>query len=108
MDECSPHVLATVVDFTYGIGIPYDCSFEDARSLLAMADLYLMEDLKDAVATLIAIEYTRRQTILEVSELAERFNNKKLKKVCSDFIFKNLKLKRILLQNAILSKLIFP
>ena len=90
VEECSPHVLATVVDFIYGIRIPYDCSFEDARSLLAMADLYLMEDLKDAVATLIAIEYTRRQTILEVSEVAERFSNKKLKKICSHFIYKNL------------------
>ena len=90
VDECSPHVLATVVDFIYGIGIPYDCSFEDARSLLAMADLYLMEDLKDAVGTLIATKLTSKHNILEVCELAERFNNKKLKKMCCDFIFQNL------------------
>ena len=58
MDECSPHVLATVVDFIYGIGIPEDCSKEDARSLLAMADLYLMDDLKDAVGSFIANKLT--------------------------------------------------
>ena len=39
VDECSPNVLATVVDFIYGIGIPGDFNLEDAKSLLAMADL---------------------------------------------------------------------
>ena len=39
VEECSPHVLATVVDFMYGIGIPEVFTNEDARTLLAMADL---------------------------------------------------------------------
>ena len=79
MDECSPHVLATVVDFIYGIGIPEDCSKEDARSLLAMADLYLMDDLKDAVGFLIATKQITLNNIIEIAELAEKYNNKKLK-----------------------------
>ena len=54
VEECSPLVLATVVDFIYGIEMPEDLSSEDAKSVLAMADLYLMEDLKDAVVSLIA------------------------------------------------------
>ena len=91
MVECSPQVLATVVDFVYGIGIPEDCSNEDAKSLLAMADLYLMEDLKDAVGSLIATKHRpNRQTILELSELAEKFSNKKLKEICCQFVFQHL------------------
>ena len=93
MDECSPHVLATVVDFIYGIGIPEDCSKEDARSLLAMADLYLMDDLKDAVGSLIANKLTTDTTpnnIIEIADLAEKYNNKKLKEMCCNFIFQNL------------------
>ena len=90
VDECSPHVLATVVDFIYGIGIPEDCSKEDARSLLAMADLYLMDDLKDAVGSLIATKQTKLNNILEISELAQQYSNKKLKEMCCDFIFQNL------------------
>ena len=92
MEECSPHVLATVVDFIYGLGIPGDCSKEDARSLLAMADLYLMDDLKEAVASLIATKQTNRQNIVEISNLAEKYNNEKLKESCYQFILQDLKI----------------
>ena len=92
VDECSPHVLATVVDFIYGIGIPEDCSKEDARSLLAMADLYLMDDLKDAVASLIATKQTDKHNLLEIAELAEKYSNKKLKESCYQFVFQNLEI----------------
>ena len=91
VDECSPHVLATVVDFIYGIGIPEDCSKEDARSLLAMADLYLMDDLKDAAGSLIGTKQTNKHNILEIYELAEKYSNKKLKEMCYQFVFQNLK-----------------
>ena len=37
----------TAVDFMYGIDIPEDFK-GDLKSLLHLADLYLMEDLKDA------------------------------------------------------------
>ena len=83
-------MLATVVDFIYGMGIPEDCSKEDARSLLAMADLYLMDDLKDAVASLITTKHTKLNNILEISELAQKYSNKKLKEMCCDFIIQNL------------------
>jgi len=91
VDECSPHVLATAVDFIYGIGIPGDFGSEDAKSLLAMADLYLMEDLKNAVGCLIATKHTNKYTILEVSQMAEKYSAQKLKEWCCEFIFKNLK-----------------
>ena len=50
VQECPPHVLATIFDFMYGIDIPEDISYDDAERVLGMADLYLMDDLKDAVA----------------------------------------------------------
>ena len=92
MDECSPRVLATAVDFIYGIEIPEDFSSEDAKSLLAMADLYLMEDLKDAVGSLIATkQMINKDYILEVSKMAEKYSAQKLKELCYEFIFQNLK-----------------
>ena len=85
-------MLATVVDFIYGIRIPEDCNKEDARSLLAMADLYLMDDLKDAVASLIATKQTDKHNLLEIAELAEKYSNKKLKDSCYQFVFQNLEI----------------
>ena len=87
VEECPPHILATVVDFIYGIRIPEDIGSEDAKSLLAMADLYLMEDLKDAVGQLIR---TTKDNILEISKMAEMYSAQKLKEMCCEFIFQNL------------------
>ena len=89
MDDCSPHVLATAVNFIYGIGIPGDFGSVDAKSLLAMADLYLMEDLKNAVGSLIATKHTNKGNILEVSQVAEKYSSQKLKELCCEFIFQN-------------------
>ena len=91
VDECSPHVLATVVDFIYGIELPEDLHSEHANSLLAMADLYLMEDLKDAVGSLIISKHTAIGNILEISQMAEEYRSQKLKKLCCEFIFQNLR-----------------
>lgn len=92
VEECSSHVLATLVDFIYGIGIPKDFSSEDTKSLLAMADLYLMEDLKGAVGSLIASKHINKDSILEISRMAEKYSAQKLKELCCEFIFKNLKI----------------
>merc|ERR1712126_576041 len=69
------------------IRIPEDIGSEDAKSLLAMADLYLMEDLKDAVGPLIS---TTIDNILEISEMAEKYSSQKLKEMCCEFIFQNI------------------
>ena len=87
VEECSPRVLAVAVDFIYGIEIPEDFSHSESFELLAMADLYLMEDLKDAVGSLIASKHTRDDTILEVSQMAEKYSAQKLKDLCYEFIF---------------------
>ena len=100
VEECSSHVLATVVDFIYGIGIPEDFCSEDAKSLLAMADLYLMEDLKDAVAPLLS-KQLKTKNILQTSRMAEKYNALRLKEVCCDFILANIDA----LDNTMLDKL---
>ena len=91
VDECSPRVLARVVDFIYGIEIAEeDFNCEDSESLLAMADLYLMTDLKDAVGSLIGSKQMNKENILGIFQMAERYSAQKLKEMCCRFIFQNL------------------
>ena len=71
VQECSPQVLATTLDFIYGISLPEDLSTADAQSLLIMADLYLMEDLKVALAPLLG-KRLNEGNVLEISVMAER------------------------------------
>ena len=83
--DCPHHVLEAVINFMYGIDLRGRYSTEDVESLLTMADLYLMEDLKDAIATHLA-PHLDKDNILEIYHLAEKYNAPKLKKTCSDFI----------------------
>ena len=83
VEECSHPVLSAIIDFMYGINIPDDFSIEDAYSVLAMADLYLMEGLKDAVAPLLG-KQLKTDNILETSRMAEKHNALKLKEVCCE------------------------
>jgi len=52
VEDCSLEVLTCAVNFMYGIPIPED--FADTQGLLHQADLFMMEDLKTAVGSLIA------------------------------------------------------
>ena len=88
VDECSPNVLAMVIDFMYGISITEELSSDDAKVLLTMADLYLMEDLKDAVAPLLAKRLSK-DNILETTKMAEKYDAQKLIEICVDFIHVN-------------------
>ena len=53
--------------------------------------LYLTEDLKNAVGSLIATKHTNKDNILEISQMAEKYSALKLKELCCEFIFQNLK-----------------
>jgi len=90
VEECSPRVLTTVIDFMYGIDIPEQILDDDAEMVLAMADLYLMEDLKEAVALHLGKDLAAGK-ILERSTLAEKYGAEKLKEMCCDFILSNMK-----------------
>ena len=83
--ECPFHVLEAVINFMYGIDLPGPYSTADVESLLTMADLYLMEDLKDAVATHLA-DHLDKNNIMDFHLLAEKHTAGKLKEVCNDFM----------------------
>ena len=87
--ECHPYVLETVVNFMYDVGIPEDFNLQDVESLLYMADLYHMADLKDAVGSLIP-KHWDPINILELSHLAEKYKAEKMQHMCCDFILVNL------------------
>ena len=89
MEECSSFILAMVIDFMYDIKLPAELSFEDAKAILTMADFYLIEDLKDAVGSLIADKYITENNILEMSQTAEKYTATKLRERCCEFIFSN-------------------
>ena len=82
-------MLETLINFMYGANIPNGLTLEDAKSLLAMADLYKMDDLKSVVALLIG-KQLNMNNIQEISELAEKHRALKLKELCCDFILTDI------------------
>ena len=87
--EFSFEVLSTAVDFMYGIDIPEDFYNNDVlTSLLHLADLYLMEDLKDAVGFLIGKDINK-ENVFDTSRLADKFRAVALGEKCVEFFFDN-------------------
>ena len=89
VQECTPKVLSVVLRFIYGISLPVNLDVEDAKQLVLMADLYLMEDLKETVAPILAKQLTK-DNILKFSKIAEKFTAPKLMETCADFIISNI------------------
>ena len=87
--EFSYEVLSAAVDFMYGIEIPEDFNNrDDFKSLLLMADLYLMEDLKDLAGSLIAKDLNT-ENIFDTSQLADKFRAVTLADQCAKFLYDN-------------------
>ena len=63
----------------YGIPIPED--FVDTQGLLHQADLFMMEDLKTAVGSLIA-KALCLDTVKEIALLAEKYREVTLRETC--------------------------
>ena len=87
--EYSYDVLNTAIDFMYGIEIP-DTFYkaDDLRSLLHLADFYMMEDLKGAASFLIA-EGLNTENVFDISHLAEGYRAEALADRCVQFLFDN-------------------
>ena len=83
--ECPHHVLDAVINFMYGIDLSGTYSTANVESLLTMADLYLMDDLKDAVASHMT-PHLDKDNIMDIYHLAEKYTARKLKEMCNDFI----------------------
>ena len=86
--ECPHHVLVTIIDFIYGTEIPDDLSLDALKSLLGMADLFLMEDLKKAASSSIGKRLSA-ENIMEMVKLGEKYTADKLKELCTDFLISN-------------------
>ena len=87
--EFSYEVLSTAVDFMYGIEIPEDFNNrDDLKSLLHLADLYLMEDLKDVAGSLIGKDLNT-ENIFDTSLLADKFRAVTLADQCAMFLYDN-------------------
>ena len=88
--EFSFAVLSTAVDFIYGIDIPESFNdSEDLKSLLFLSDLYLMDNLKAAVSSLMANELSE-ENILENIQLAEQFRATLLMDECAQFVLEHV------------------
>merc|ERR1719348_1268040 len=87
--DFSPKVLSTAVDFMYGIEIPEDFNnSNDLKSLLHLADLFLMEGLKDAAGLLIGKDLNK-ENVFDTSHLADKFRAVALSRRCAEFLFDN-------------------
>merc|ERR1719430_508244 len=87
--EFSYKVLSTAVDFMYGVEIPEDFNNnEDLKSLLHVADLFLMEGLKDAAGFRIGKDLNK-ENIFGTSQLADKFRAVVLSEQCAEFFFDN-------------------
>ena len=87
--DFSFEVLSTAVDFMYGIEIPEDFNnSDDLRSLLHLADLFLMESLKDAAGFLIGKDLNK-ENVFDTCKLADKFRAVVLSKQCAEFLFDN-------------------
>ena len=83
--ECPHNVLEAVINLMYGIDLSGTYSTANVESLLTMADLYLMDDLKDAVASHMT-PHLDKDNIMDIYHLAEKYTARKLKEMCNDFI----------------------
>jgi len=87
--DFSHKVLSTAVDFMYGIEIPEGFNnSDDLKSLLHMADLFLMEGLKDAAGFRIGKELNE-ENVFDTSQLADKFRAMTLSEQCAEFLFDN-------------------
>ena len=75
VEECSPELLACVIDFMYGKDIPAD--FDGSQCLLKIADVFLMDDLK-AVASSLLSQCLNLINVEEVAKLAQAYREPRL------------------------------
>ena len=94
VEECSFKVLSAIIGFMYGKSLAGEnLDWEEATTLLPLADFFLMDDLEDAAIPFIE-NLLSLDNVLETAELAVKYSKERLKEVCCHFA-----LSRIQLQN---------
>ena len=85
--DCSVEALNVAVNFMYSISIPGD--FTEHGELLHLADLFMMEDLKEVVVERLAKDLAKAN-YLEISQVAELYNVDSLINKCANFVFEKM------------------
>ena len=84
LKECSAEALHVAVNFMYGINIPED--FKEHGELLHLAELFMMDNLKEVIEELLAKALTK-SNYLEICQLAELYSNSSLITKCGNLVY---------------------
>jgi len=76
-------LLATDVDFLYGVEVPAEV--EDLQGLLSLADMLLMEELREVAGRRLGEQVTAENCI-EMSQLAETYRSASLATACARIV----------------------
>jgi len=87
LKDCSVEALHVAVNFMYGINIPED--FKEHAELLHLAELFMMDNLKEVVEERLAQALTKAN-YLEVSQIAELYSITSLITKCGHFLFEEI------------------
>lgn len=82
--ECSVSVLHVAVNFMYGINIPEE--FKEYRDLIHLADLFMMDNLKEVIEERLE-KALSKANYLEISQIADLYSNTSLITKCGNFMY---------------------
>ena len=87
LKECSAEALHVAVNFMYGINVPED--FKEHGKLLHLAELFMMDNLKEVTEERLAKALTK-SNYLESSQQAEMYSITSLITKCGNFVFEEI------------------
>ena len=82
--ECSVEALHVAVNFMYGINIPED--FKEHVELLHLAELFMLDNLKEVIGKRLAKALTK-SNYLVIGQIAELYSNTNLITKCGHFVY---------------------
>jgi len=87
LKDCSVEALHVAVNFMYGINIPED--FKEHAELLHLAELFMMDNLKEVAEERLAQALTKAN-YLETSQIAELYSSTSLITKCGHFLYEDI------------------
>ena len=81
--ECSPEVLHEALNYMHGVDIAED--FQELGDLMEMGNRFLMDDLREEAGHRLAKKLSE-DNYIEISKIADKFNDSNLAKACSEFV----------------------
>ena len=87
LQDCSIEALNVAVNFMYGMNVPED--FTQYGDLLHLAELFMMENLKEVVVERLARNLSKENYLL-ISKIAEMYNATRLAEHCAHFVHEEM------------------